>query len=742
MPEKKLSFEIEINGLSNEATEMQKLSVWMKNLKEDIAKLNKEIKEQGGVGSKEQLQKLAAMNVALKDHANQYKDLSRVVNTANDSLARKRTQLIQLKQEYSNSSQEVAQKMVPAIKKLNDEILASERAIGVHSRNVGNYPDLTNAAAGGFQNLTSAVGGSTEMIGTAVSGFATAGGAAGMVTVAIGTLAAAWKRVQENVELYLASADKLRYGFAGYERDASKAQIEARRRANGQVTVGRASLTEANRILDYAGSTAEQKEEARLMAEQAKMMIAEGKAFRDQVVGIKDKITWTLKYNQLLQDAEDIDDRRKDKAIEWKRLDAEFIEQRKIATDQASTTLQIQQATARAEEIAKQLLAEKSGLIDEQIKNIETISKLTFTEEETEDQIRALKEEKNELLAQYESAGIRINRMERTAAKDGKAELEEEKKNLEEILKLRKDVVTATDEVAKIAEKLKKNAYDNFSDLADTNANPNQISKGIQKILGISDKDLGLQKMNPDQVKTTQVTSKDQDKQEIADIKSKEDMILAIKNGALQAAEDGANAVFQSKKSRLQAEMTAELAKENMTEQQKSAIKKKYAKEQQKMDITQALINGALAVGRAAINSWPVPAIPMMALAGIATAIQVGVIKAQKYATGGRITGGYPIETGTPDNLLIAVNNKEAVVNERQIARLGGSAAMRRAGVPGYATGGYVGGTAPYIPASPESRILEALEKRLVPIEVTLDINKVNSAQRELARIVNDIRPI
>jgi hypothetical protein len=108
-----------------------------------------------------------------------------------------------------------------------------------------------------------------------------------------------------------------------------------------------------------------------------------------------------------------------------------------------------------------------------------------------------------------------------------------------------------------------------------------------------------------------------------------------------------------------------------------------------------------------------------------------------KYEGGGRTNRGLPINTGTSDNLLIAVQkDREAIINERQIARLGGSGALRRAGVPGFASGG-VAGSMPYInPSSPaSSQDIQSMSDRMSRIEIVLDVNKVNDAQREVSLI-------
>ena len=104
-----------------------------------------------------------------------------------------------------------------------------------------------------------------------------------------------------------------------------------------------------------------------------------------------------------------------------------------------------------------------------------------------------------------------------------------------------------------------------------------------------------------------------------------------------------------------------------------------------------------------------------------------------KYATGGKINGGIPVNTGTKDNRLIAVNETETVLTDKHVAMLGGSATMRRIKVPGYASGGFIGTQIPEIPSAGFD--YNQLAKLMNSIEVRLDVNKVNSAQREISVI-------
>ncbi len=100
----------------------------------------------------------------------------------------------------------------------------------------------------------------------------------------------------------------------------------------------------------------------------------------------------------------------------------------------------------------------------------------------------------------------------------------------------------------------------------------------------------------------------------------------------------------------ISAQRAAEAEKEKIEKQQKAnekkqdEIDKKRKKLQYRQQLLQAIINGAMAVTYAALNPWPVPAIPLMAAAGAATAAQIAIMSANKpYAKGGQLDGGVAV---------------------------------------------------------------------------------------------------
>jgi hypothetical protein len=145
-------------------------------------------------------------------------------------------------------------------------------------------------------------------------------------------------------------------------------------------------------------------------------------------------------------------------------------------------------------------------------------------------------------------------------------------------------------------------------------------------------------------------------------------------------------------------EKDIEAQKQLLVQQQAEAeaIRLKAAKDEKKIALIQAIIQGALAVQRA-LASVPFPANLLAAIpTGIAAAAQIATIAAQPLAEGGVVTGqrvnqkqNIPTRSNG-DNVLAYVKRGEVVLNQRQQSLLGGSPTFRRIGIKGFAEGGLV----------------------------------------------------
>jgi len=194
---------------------------------------------------------------------------------------------------------------------------------------------------------------------------------------------------------------------------------------------------------------------------------------------------------------------------------------------------------------------------------------------------------------------------------------------------------------------------------------------------------------------------------------------------AAQTISDGVFSIAQEKNarelsdtlSRLDKQKEAELSNKRLTEKQKESINARYAakessikkaawEKQHKADLAMAWVNLALGVGKAAVNIWPVPAIPMMAAAAISGGMQVAAVAAQKapeFYEGGFTQSSYsnlkPVGIVHANEYVVpaeGVNNPQLrpFLDIIEMARLNGNLprlnpAIHTTGFSGFHPGGY-----------------------------------------------------
>lgn len=145
-----------------------------------------------------------------------------------------------------------------------------------------------------------------------------------------------------------------------------------------------------------------------------------------------------------------------------------------------------------------------------------------------------------------------------------------------------------------------------------------------------------------------------------------EDELATSRGDRRQHLIDQLNAEMAAQREAQQQEKKIQKEKE-AAEKKAEALEKKRKKAQYHRDMIQAVVNGALAVTRAADNSWPIPAVPMMALAAATTAAQIAIMASNKpYAKGGLLEGPSHKQGGIPiPGTGIEVEGKEYVVRKK-----------------------------------------------------------------------------
>lgn len=255
--------------------------------------------------------------------------------------------------------------------------------------------------------------------------------------------------------------------------------------------------------------------------------------------------------------------------------------------------------------------------------------------------------------------------------KDGIAKQEEQinYKNLNDIFKTNKEIIkNEEDAAAKLLEIDRKK-------LEDKKANTQQL------INAVSDSILSV----TDIISTFQQSRAEKEAEAInQQITNTENNISQLEAKAEKAS--------GLRKRRIEKDIASQKLLLEQQQKEAEAIRLKAAKEEKKIAIIQAIIQGALAFQRALSAGSFLLAIPT----GIAAAAQIATIAAQPLAEGGVVTGqrinqrqNIPTRSNG-DNVLAYVKRGEVVLNQRQQSLLGGSPTFRRIGIKGFAEGGMV----------------------------------------------------
>ena len=173
------------------------------------------------------------------------------------------------------------------------------------------------------------------------------------------------------------------------------------------------------------------------------------------------------------------------------------------------------------------------------------------------------------------------------------------------------------------------------------------------------------------------------------------------------------------------------LALEQKGRDEQRKIKKKQFQAEKNASLVEAGIATALGVARALPN-------PILAtLAGVLGAAQIALIAnapIPAFIDGGKVLSGQkigandgkPIWRSNGDNLLATVKTGEIILNEHQQMLVGGDEVFRRAGVKGFASGGYTGGEiSANVNANIENSntLLNAIKSLPNPVVSVTDIN-------------------
>lgn len=175
-----------------------------------------------------------------------------------------------------------------------------------------------------------------------------------------------------------------------------------------------------------------------------------------------------------------------------------------------------------------------------------------------------------------------------------------------------------------------------------------------QTIQGIFDavagyEDYKFDKLQEEMDKMNEMLEKKLDEQEEI-IEKHKDNVNDIEDELAESRGDRRQHLIDLLNQEIAAQRTAEAEKQSIEkrqealEKQKEALEKKRKKAEYKRNLMSILVNNAMAISAAAVNPWPVPAIPMVAAATALGVLQYAMAaKAKPYKRGGQLEGGLAV---------------------------------------------------------------------------------------------------
>ena len=137
------------------------------------------------------------------------------------------------------------------------------------------------------------------------------------------------------------------------------------------------------------------------------------------------------------------------------------------------------------------------------------------------------------------------------------------------------------------------------------------------------------------------------------------------KQSTIQATFDLANRLTSTFSDLFEANKQKELSAVGDNAEKRAAIEKKYAKKQQIMAISQAVVDGALAIQKIA-GQLGAFSVPFIVASAALTAVQIGVIASQKFAEGEVDIAGPSHSRG---GINAEIEGGESVINKRSTSK-------------------------------------------------------------------------
>lgn len=415
----------------------------------------------------------------------------------------------------------------------------------------------------------------------------------------------------------------------------------------------------------------------------------------------KEKDIKQERLNVELQFNEDEENLRHKRLVDTNGEYQKQLEQGKITQEQYNQLIEAENAAhnARMNALAKEYEAESKAILDEQLqeeqrlynsyfnniitdvkKDKQKIDEIMQKQPETDTQgwdvVLALKVKKTyrTVITQYENLKKDIVKKQQDleiALKNGRISPEDFAMRQSE---LKQELKAINDAVKDVTEK-QKNLVKDFVQSIQV-----YIQESVGSFMDIMNAVWDAQDNNNDK----EAEQLDKANEILEDKLNKQQEIVEQHKSKIDSIEDELSTARGDRRQHLIDQLNAEMAAQREAQAQEKKIQKekeanerkqddlekKRKKQQYHRDMIQAVVNGAMAVTYALVNKWPVPAIPMAALAASTAAAQIGIMAANKpYAKGGLLEGKSHAEGGIPvGNTGIEVEGKEYIIRKKSTA--------------------------------------------------------------------------
>jgi len=396
---------------------------------------------------------------------------------------------------------------------------------------------------------------------------------------------------------------------------------------------------------------------AKLQEEQSKLQ----KAFGEAVVGSGTQKELAVKLNEVnaqIKTAVDAQNEILGKSDE---------EKKRIAIDEINQNFKVAQSVIN-------LARSKQTTTEDEIENINNRRVILDEDYNAEVQrINALlalektgSKEAENLIVERQNAEANFNKSKQALSKE---EVNVYRKNFDDIEKANQENIKNEEEAAEKLKEIDKKKLEDKK--ANTQELINSISDSILSVTDIISTFQQARAQKEAEAINEQITNTENN---IAELEAKAEKASGLRKKRIE--KDIANQKLLLEQQQAEAE----------------ALRIKAAKDEKKIALIQAIIQGALAFQKALAQGSFLLAIPT----AIASAAQIATIAAQPLAEGGVVTGqrvnqkqNIPTRSNG-DNVLAYVKRGEVVLNQRQQSLLGGSPTFRKIGIKGFAEGGMV----------------------------------------------------